>query len=57
MSTGGPIHWYEGLFLQPQHLQAMQRDLIDRVAVERRLHLPFPYGVVESDLSRDALEN
>ena len=57
MSTGGQIHWYEGLFLQPQHLQAMQRDLLDRVAVERRLHLPFPYGVVESDLSRDALEN
>jgi type VI secretion system protein ImpJ len=57
MSTGGQIHWYEGLFLQPQHLQAMQRDLIDRMAVERRLHLPFAYGVVESDLSRDALEN
>jgi len=57
MSTGGQIHWYEGLFLQPQHLQAMQRDLLGRVAVERRLHLPFAYGVVESALSRDALEN
>jgi predicted component of type VI protein secretion system len=33
MSTGGPIHWYEGLFLQPQHLQGMLGYLMARVAV------------------------
>jgi type VI secretion system protein ImpJ len=57
MSTGGLIHWYEGLFLQPHHLQAMQREAIGRAASERALGFAYPYGVVESDLSRDALEN
>ena len=51
------IHWHEGLFLQPHHLQRMQRALSTRVADERRLFMPFPYGVIEARLSRDELEN
>ena len=51
------IHWSEGLFLQPHHLQRMQRNLGMRVAEERRRFTPFPYGVVEARLSRDELEN
>ena len=51
------IHWSEGLFLQPHHLQRMQRNLGTRVAEERRRFTPFPYGVVEARLSRDELEN
>src|SRR6187551_2919391 len=51
------IHWHEGLFLQPHHLQRMQRNLSTRVADERRLVLPFPYGVIDARLSRDELEN
>jgi type VI secretion system ImpJ/VasE family protein len=51
------IHWHEGLFLQPHHLQAMQRNLLERFADERRLQQSYPYGIVESRLSPDALEN
>src|SRR5262245_7620383 len=51
------IHWSEGLFLQPHHLQRMQRNLGTRVAEERRRFTPFPFGVVEARLSRDELEN
>ncbi|MCB9845585.1 MAG: type VI secretion system baseplate subunit TssK [Phycisphaeraceae bacterium] len=51
------VHWHEGLFLQPHHLQAMQRGLLDTMARERRFAWPYPYGVVEAKLSRDELEN
>ncbi|NLF29758.1 MAG: type VI secretion system baseplate subunit TssK [Planctomycetes bacterium] len=57
MAGEGQVHWHEGLFLQPHHLQAMQRHLLDRLAAERTLGWPYPYGVVEARLSADALEN
>ncbi len=55
MST--QVHWHEGLFLQPHHLQRMQRDLREREHTQRRLAWHYPYGVVEAQLSRDELEN
>jgi type VI secretion system ImpJ/VasE family protein len=55
MST--KIHWQEGLFLQPHHLQRMQKAIEDEFASERRLSWPYPFGVVEARLSRDELEN
>ncbi len=51
------IHWQEGLFLQPHHLQRMQKSFEDELASERRLAWPYPYGVIEARLSRDELEN
>ncbi len=51
------VHWNEGLFLQPHHLQAMQRRILDRFISERKLGWPFPFGVIETKLSPDALEN
>ena len=51
------VHWHEGLFLQPHHLQMLQRQAVDGAALERRLSMPFPYGVVEARLSPDGLEN
>ncbi len=51
------IHWHEGLFLQPHHLQYLQRQLLNRMVHERRLGWAYPYGVIESKLSADALEN
>lgn len=51
------IHWQEGLFLQPHHLQRMQKGLDDDFSAERRLAWPYPYGVIEARLSRDELEN
>lgn len=57
MASTPQIHWHEGLFLQPHHLQALQRSGEARAADERRLATPFPYGVVSSRLATDALEN
>lgn len=51
------IHWAEGLFLQPHHLQRAQHAGQDQLFAERRLHLPYPWGIVEARLSRDELEN
>ncbi len=51
------IHWQEGLFLQPHHLQRMQKGIEDELASERRLAWPYPFGVIEARLSRDELEN
>lgn len=57
MGTINEVHWHEGLFLQPHHLQTMQRFFLDRFSAERRFSWAFPYGVIESRLSTDALEN
>lgn len=51
------VHWHEGLFLQPQHLQMLARGVRDQAASERRLATPYPYGVIDAKLSPDALEN
>ena len=50
------IHWHEGLFLQPHHLQMLQRSMLDRLGSERSLLNPYPWGVLESKLSSDELE-
>ena len=39
MAGEGQVHWHEGLFLQPHHLEAMQRHLLDRLAADHRLGL------------------
>ena len=57
MATGGDVHWHEGLFLRPHHLQSMQRGMLEKVRHERRLAWNYPYGVVRARLSPDALEN
>ena len=51
------IHWQEGLFLQPHHLQRMQKATRDQIAAERQLGWAYPFGVIESRVSRDELEN
>jgi len=57
MAYTGHVHWHEGLFLQPHHLQWMQRQAVEAQIGERRLRWAYPYGVVEAKLSSDALEN
>lgn len=57
MAHTGHVHWHEGLFLQPHHLQWMQRQAFEAQASDRRLAWAYPYGVVEARLSADALEN
>lgn len=51
------IHWHEGLFLQPQHLQRLQKNLLDQFGWERRLNQDYGYGVLEAKLSLDDLQN
>jgi type VI secretion system protein ImpJ len=49
------VHWHEGLFLQPHHLQIMQRQLQLDIRAARALLAPHCYGVVESRISHDDL--
>ncbi len=51
------IHWSEGLFLQPHHLQRSQRGALERIRAERKLTWAYPWGLIEARLSRDELEN
>jgi len=51
------VHWHEGLFLQPHHLQQFQRWTLERSCEERARSYSYPYGVIEARLSSDALEN
>ena len=51
------VHWHEGLFLQPHHLQAFSRRVSDQSRRDRRLGWGYPYGVIESRLSTDELAN
>lgn len=51
------IHWHEGLFLQPHHLQRLQKHLLDQFGAERRLTMNYAYGVLEAKLSLDDLQN
>ena len=51
------VHWHEGLFLLPHHLQHLQRGFADSSSAERRLNWAHPYGLVEARLSSDDLEN
>ncbi len=55
MTTAGMMHWHEGLFLLPHHLQWMQRDLAGRVRTARSLLREHHYGVVDMRVVVDAL--
>lgn len=49
------MHWHEGQFLQPHHLQGMQRYLLTQVRRARGVAMGDVWGVVESRLSQDDL--
>lgn len=51
------LHWHEGLFLLPHHLQHLQHGLTDEIAEVRRLSLPKAHGVWEAEVSQDELAN
>ncbi|MHC4315279.1 MAG: hypothetical protein ACYSW3_22770 [Planctomycetota bacterium] len=53
MTIKGEIHWCEGLFLQPHHLQSMQRQILEKFTREHRLRWNYPYGVIEARISDD----
>jgi len=49
------VHWHEGLFLQPHHLQLMQHQLQADIRAARALLTPYCFGVVELRLAQDDL--
>lgn len=51
------VHFSEGLFLQPHHLQVLQRNLSQRVDEYRSTNTDFPYGLIEMAVSAEGLKN
>jgi type VI secretion system ImpJ/VasE family protein len=51
------VHWHEGLFLQPHHLQLQLRGLQSDIRSARSLFNPYAFGLIESRLSYDNLND
>lgn len=49
------VNWSEGLFLQPHHLQRMQRNLLRGIRFSRELAMPYAYGFADLELDENAL--
>ena len=52
-----PVHWYEGLFLRPHHLQANDRSLAEQSSTSDHWDHPYNYGLYEFEFSKEALAN
>src|SRR6056297_1722748 len=52
-----PVHWYEGLFLRPQHFQAAERHWCESHQTSQRWDHPYHYGIKSLRLSDAALAN
>ena len=52
-----PVHWYEGLFLRPQHFQAADRHWNEHGSMSERWDHPCNYGLHDIRISREALAN
>ncbi|MCO6453741.1 MAG: type VI secretion system baseplate subunit TssK [Pirellulaceae bacterium] len=52
-----PVHWYEGLFLRPQHLQAADRYWSEATRKSQQWDSPYFYGLHSIEFSREALGN
>ncbi len=50
------VHWAEGMFLRPQHLQLFAQQVSSRVAHAERQVQPFYWGVARLDVAQDQLE-
>ncbi len=49
------VHWSEGLFIQPQHLQVMQHNFLSLARKNRNIVMPFDYGFYDLELDPEAL--
>ncbi|MEZ6117664.1 MAG: type VI secretion system baseplate subunit TssK [Pirellulaceae bacterium] len=52
-----PVHWYEGMFLRPQHFQAADRHWTELVSASQHWDNHYNYGIREIQISREALAN
>jgi len=51
------IHWYEGVFLRPHHLQSAQRHVETLLRAGFEAVRPFGWGFVELEVAPEPLEN
>jgi type VI secretion system ImpJ/VasE family protein len=49
------LHWSDGQFLQPHHFQYFQRQIGEYIRQNRSFSLPYPYGLMDFELDREAL--
>jgi len=52
-----PVHWHEGLFLQPHHLQTADRYWSEALQTSEQWDLHYNYGVRRLEFSREAVGN
>lgn len=52
-----PVHWYEGLFLRPHHLQAADRYWTELQQTNSRWNCAYDYGIYAFEFSKEALAN
>ncbi|MDR2741882.1 MAG: type VI secretion system baseplate subunit TssK [Treponema sp.] len=50
------LHWNDGQFLHPHHFQYQQRITSEYVRLNRSFSLPYPYGLLNFELDREALK-
>jgi type VI secretion system protein ImpJ len=51
------IHWHEGMFLRPHHLQAAQRRAETLLSTTLEAACPFAWGFLEREIATGPLEN
>src|SRR5262245_29557251 len=52
-----PVHWYEGMFLRPQHFQAADRYWHELVHTHIHWNQQYDYGLRSLRISGEALSN
>ncbi|OYP35802.1 type VI secretion system baseplate subunit TssK [Rhodopirellula sp. MGV] len=50
-----PVHWYQGLFVRPQHFQAADRHWMEVCHTSESWDHPYNYGLRAFSYSKDAL--
>src|SRR6201999_608451 len=53
MSWNARVHWTEGLFLRPHHLQQCDRYLENALESRARHITPYPWGFAALEIDRD----
>ncbi len=52
-----PVHWCEGLFLQPHHLQSADRYWTEATQTSQQWDHQYSYGMRKVGFSEDAIAN
>jgi type VI secretion system protein ImpJ len=55
--TAQAVHWHEGMFLRPHHLQAAGRHSVFQAQLSEKWDLYYNWGLRAIDLDLDALKN